>query len=269
MSGRKHKNRQRGQRREQPTELLRELSALQELLGSGEAGDIPLLDQVADKPRAGGSQGLETEPDKAPKTPTANTPVPESPQGGELPVLFAQVGGTTSEDSRAELSATERALLRPLQDLRKKAESEKPPSADTKPGAPPKGQEQQELFQTPPAPAAEENPFLPAHIRARLSSRQPDKTPTPVAAVASGDTTERRPQSSAEPVPLSKGASPPAEHPKPETGETALVGPPAPAESVDQRRQLVDRLVARQLPELERQLRARIEMMVDELEAQG
>ncbi|MFC6980460.1 hypothetical protein [Microbulbifer taiwanensis] len=131
-------------------------------------------------------------------------------------------------------------------------------------------EQQQELFDQPAAAPAVENPFLPAHIRARLTGGRVPKTedrPPEVPARESIIPEEA----------LDTGAGPETEEtpvPEPEPTEGLEVAEADPREETDtgtaerelQRQQLIDRLVAKQLPELERQLRARIEAMVDELE---
>ncbi|WP_308368280.1 MULTISPECIES: hypothetical protein [unclassified Microbulbifer] len=225
MSGRKNKNRkQRGQ----SAELLNELHSIRDLLGSDEIGDIPLLDQVAEP---------------APKPPQAapvpaRQPLQEPLDVSELPILFSPVDEELPEDYRAELGEAERELLRPLQDLPKKAEADKP---------------QGELFAAP-AAAPGENPFLPAHIRARLTGgRMPKAEPEPEA-----QPEQQEPQTA---------PAPEEDVPPPSPAAPAEPAANASREERDrQRQQLIDHLVAKQLPELERQLRERIARMVDELE---
>lgn len=284
MSGRKNKNRHRGHQRGQSNELLDELSSIRDLLGSEEIGDIPLLDQVA------------AAPEPARKTAPANhtssefhggpspllhrpRPLPEPLDESELPILFSPVDEELPEDIQPELNESDLALLRPLQDL---------PSGD---GLPAKersatpaayaGEQQQELFDAPAAPSPAENPFLPAHIRARLTG---GRVPGP----AAKETEHQEPAEAVSPAgPQATEAAAPQKSPREEapreqesyperpTTEPGTAAQPretgarqAQHERALQRQQLIDRLVAKQLPELERQLRARIELMVDELESQ-
>ncbi len=275
MSGRKNKNRQRGHQRGQSSELLDELHSLRDLLGTDDLGDIPLLDSVAEPGRP--------RPAAAPLTPTPGPSEQEPLDEIDLPILFSPVDEELPDDYRAELDESDRALLRPLQNLppagKEPSAPTKEPSAPTKepsalktqPSAlkeqPPaqKKEQQGELFGQPEASQVKENPFLPAHIRARLTGgrvpraeeqqqQEPraEESPPPEEALEAVQPVEE-----AVPRPTTDTEEAAA---GPETGETEL------SERELQRQQLIDRLVAKQLPELERQLRARIEQMVDELE---
>ncbi|WP_231759884.1 hypothetical protein [Microbulbifer elongatus] len=93
--------------------------------------------------------------------------------------------------------------------------------------------------QPPLARAASENPFLPPHIRARLTGGRIPK-PEPEPAVEAMDATE----------------------PQPDAEDTAVA---APEGEPGIREQLIEQLMAEQLPELERQLRANITALVDEI----
>lgn len=220
MSGRKKRNnKQRGQ----SAELLNELHSIRDLLGSNEVGDIPLLDQVA-----------EPAP-KPPRPAPVRQPLQEPLDESDLPILFSPVDEELPEDDYpAELGEAERELLRPLQDLPKKTEVDKP---------------QGELFAQPATPG--ENPFLPAHIRARLTGgRMPNAEPEPHVEIR-------------EPEPPKAPGEPASEAPAPAEDAASA----SREERERQRQQLIDHLVAKQLPELERQLRERIARMVDELEA--
>ncbi|WP_193166274.1 hypothetical protein [Microbulbifer hainanensis] len=256
MSGRKNKNKHRGPQRAPSTDLLDELNSIRDLLGSDELGDIPLLDQVA--------APATSEPPKMTAPAPQRQPVQEPLDESELPILFSPVDEELPEDYRAELNESELALLRPLQNLPAK-------QATAAPSKPKPEEQQQELFGE--SAASEENPFLPAHIRARLTGGRVPRDEPEVAAAP------------AEP-PAQRDTAPPAGDPEPATEapaeletETEILAEPPPEENAElpqdtphrrresQRQQLVDRLVAKQLPELERQLRARIERMIDELEA--
>jgi len=322
MSGRKKKNKHRShqdppshQQGAPSDDLLDELSNLRDLLGSDELGDIPLLDQVAAPARAAAAPAA---PATAPQQPR-----PEPLDESDLPILFSPVDEELPDDYRAELNESDRALLRPLQDL-----PATEPGANT--GAQPQTaaprEQQQELFAGPGDRPATENPFLPAHIRARLTGgRVPkhDEPPlAPAATASAAATADSAPHSPpAEALPATAGTSDSVDaaasegsaaaqgaetdgrsaarnmdtgnmdtgnidtgntdtrdtdtqataspHPEsaPQRGEGQQSEAGDQSERGMQRQLLVDRLVAKQLPELERQLRARIELMVDELEA--
>lgn len=307
MSGRKkHRRHQHGQ---PPSELLRELNSLRELLGSDMEADIPLLDQVAD---ASGDQTVHSKkqhaspqhtPDYAPKQP--QRPLTEM----DLPILFSPVDEEPLEDFDdypSALSDADRELLRPLQDLPRpeperkqpqppRVDSNRQPASQPTPRdvAPPRNAQQSAhqpetspdefqpgLFElepesppapavtgpTPPAPEVKsvpqvtakpaapqspgastspmtENPFLPPHIRARLTGgRIPRPESIPALAASAGSTEQRKPE-----------AAPASSH----TSNHKL--------SDDERERLIDQLVAEQLPELERQLRLGMTLMLDEL----
>ncbi|MFD1584751.1 hypothetical protein ACFR96_16365, partial [Microbulbifer halophilus] len=187
MSGRKNKNRHRrtapatrGQDRGQPTELLDELNSLRDLLGSDELGDIPLLDRVAEPapddtpPRRQPGQP----PERGPQPP-AQEPLDES----DLPILFSPVDEELPEDCKPELDEADRALLRPLQEL---------PTNANATGAGSQPEQQGELFsesgERP--PTTSENPFLPAHIRSRLTG---GRMPEPEAESAAAEEDESGP----------------------------------------------------------------------------
>lgn len=263
MSGRKNKSKQRGHQREQPSELLDELNSLRDLLGTDDIGDIPLLDRVAEPGRP--------RPAAAPLQPAPQPPKQAPLDEIDLPILFSPVDEELPDDYRAELNESDRALLRPLQDLPTAGEPKEPSPPPKEPSQEPPAstkEQQGELFGQPQANQVKENPFLPAHIRARLTGGrvpraeeqqqpEPEVEESPI------------PEESPEVVPPAEETAPQAlldaeedaAEPGDNEGETGL------PERELQRQQLIDRLVARQLPELERQLRARIEQMVDELEA--
>ncbi|WP_237054777.1 hypothetical protein [Microbulbifer sediminum] len=279
MSGRKNKNRQRGQRHQQqrrqagsgePRELLDELNSIRDLLGSEELGDIPLLDQVAEPPPSA--------PPASPDRPGPSRPRLQPLEDADLPTLFSPEDEDPVEEELAadpvapppaapgistELSAAERALLRPLEAL--PGEMGAHPARAGSTG----GEQQQELFGDPDSDTAGmENPFLPAHIRARLTggrvprSQETETMPGPAADAPSPEADS----------PISAGdpdgpADLEVEQSEAATGDAVPAPGPGnerPSRAM-QRQQLIEKLVARQLPELERQLRARIEVMVDEL----
>ncbi|WP_295800419.1 hypothetical protein [uncultured Microbulbifer sp.] len=288
MSGRK-KNRKHN-RGQPPHQLLDELSSLRDLLGSETEADIPLLDQVADPNSA-------NIPDRRPpqKPVSAQRPLEEA----DLPILFSPIDEEPVDDFTPQLSEADRELLRPLQNLPRKSlqpemadESElslatKPeqesatrePREEFQPGlfdAPVKAETRQEpapeavatakpASKATPAPtlAAGENPFLPPHIRARLTGGripkpEPEKKATPAPQerheALREENRDGNPQVTPEPELPQATASALAEDP---TGDER----PKPS----QRERLIEQLVAEQLPELERQLRANIIAVVDEI----
>ena len=293
MSGRKkHRKQHRGQA---PHQLLDELSSLRDLLGSDMEVDIPLLDQVA-----GSEPAAQTEPRPPQKPVISQRPLEEA----DLPILFSPIDEEPVDDFTPLLSEADRELLRPLQNLPRKPlssdnysdtgskpqpavqspsvnetaqEALQEPELETKPqdqpadaARGPREEFQPGLFDTPtkaakpeqkpvarkPAAAAiqtSENPFLPPHIRARLTGGRVPKSeiePLKVTAPAS-------PEDISEPVP----------EPVPEPLETVASTPPAAEEKpeLSPRELLIEQLVADQLPELERQLRANIIAMVNEI----
>ena len=271
MSGRKNKNRK---------ELLDELSSIRDLLGSEELGDIPLLDQVAAAPKPAQQASLanraSTDFHRAP-SPLLHKPRPLEPlDESELPILFSPVDEELPEDIQPELNESDLALLRPLQDL---PSGDGLPATEKSTAAPvPAGEQQRELFDPPADPSPVENPFLPAHIRARLTGGRVPSSATketqPVEPQETGVPAEQQPAST-EVATTPQAAPEPETHleqPRAESGAAAQPGrtetSQTQSERALQRQQLIDRLVAKQLPELERQLRARIELMVDELESQ-
>lgn len=290
MAGKKHKHRQRQQQRGNSSELLDELSSLRDLLGTDDLGDIPILDQVAEPAPA-------TAPRQAKATPPERQPVQEPLDESDLPILFSPVDEELPEDISPELNEADRALLRPLQDLPSPTAAETAVTVDSKPRLQP-AEQQSDLFD-PPAPKPAENPFLPAHIRARLTGGRVPRDPEPAEEAPSPsakiDTeVELQPESPLEPQEseheqetavtdalqemeqeaasrLAEGALPTAAEASAASTADAPVEEEQTAERAReralQRQKLVDRLVASQLPELERQLRARIELMIDELEA--
>ncbi|WP_288132775.1 hypothetical protein [Microbulbifer sp.] len=100
--------------------------------------------------------------------------------------------------------------------------------------------------------AASENPFLPPHIRARLTGGKIPRTePEP---------TETLEKAAPEGVPSSTAAEPEPGTPEESEDDTRL--------SKEERQALIDQLMAEQLPELERHLRLSITLMIDGLYSQ-
>ncbi|WP_105103665.1 hypothetical protein [Microbulbifer pacificus] len=285
MSGRK-KNR-RHQHGQPPHELLRELNSLRELLGNDMDADIPLLDQVAEsssdqkannaQPHRSSQRAPNHSSNYAPRPP--QRPLTEV----DLPILFSPVDEEPVDDFDEyvpELSEADRELLRPLQDLpRPPAVEPTPAIGASQPSTPvdahrsesPRGEYQPELFEpeseTLPAPAVPrktaatnpappptvqlqanlttgktpmtDNPFLPPHIRARLTGGKiPRPEPTPPQVPIASPVTQARPEAA-------------------QANSHRL--------SEAEREQLLEQLVAEQLPELERQLRRGITLVLDEL----
>ncbi|HEY8569532.1 hypothetical protein [Microbulbifer sp.] len=288
MSGRK-KNR-RHQNGQPPHDLLRELSSLRELLGSDMEADIPLLDQVAEPTsdqKANNTQQHVTPPrvpDYAPKSP--QRPLSEI----DLPILFSPIDEDPLDDFddySTELSEADLKLLRPLQDLprpapepvsqentqrlatlreefqpelfdidpeqvpERQADPEfieparaEPAAKPAKPATPPATRTSAQIPSSPRSPkvttvSMTENPFLPPHIRARLTGGKiPRPDPIPAVAPAAHYTAPAKPEAAA--------------------GTNRKL-------SNEERERLLEQLVAEQLPELERQLRLSISMMLDEL----
>ncbi|AMX03059.1 hypothetical protein [Microbulbifer thermotolerans] len=284
MSRRKNKYKQRGHQPGPSSELLDELNTLRDLLGSDELGDIPLLDQVAGPVPS--RQSAARTPKPQPLRPASRRPLEEI----DLPILFSPVDEELPDDGKPELNESELELLRPLQNLRPESgapltESSTAPAAAAPreredPPSPPAAhlqkqsaagdaaqsaeeQGQGELFVQTKTPS-KENPFLPAHIRARLTGGRVPKTVEPTPEAPATATSPAEEVSAESTGPKANAAAEPQEPAPllPQAGKDAQ-----PADKEIQRKQLVDRLVAKQLPELERQLRARIEKMLDELEA--
>lgn len=278
MAGKKHKHKQRRQQQGNSNELLSELSSLRDLLGTDDLGDIPLLDQVA-----------EPAPAYSPRqAPPAYQPVQEPLDESDLPVLFSPVDEELPEDISPELNEADRALLRPLEDLPSSPAVEKAVTVDN--SAKHKPAEQQTDLFDPPAPKSAENPFLPAHIRARLTGGKVPRDPEPTQQPAEAEDLQPEPALSPSPTTATTESEQEEEAAVAEAlreleqevaGGAAIdshlddepqspqptQASPAELESAQRRQKLIDRLVASQLPELERQLRARIELMLDELEA--
>ncbi|MCQ3827923.1 hypothetical protein HXX02_00540 [Microbulbifer elongatus] len=236
--------------------------------------------------------------------PQVHAPLAPPPplEEADLPILFSPIDEELTDEFAPTLSDADRELLRPLQNLPRPEEApaatlapadQAPHPADAETSVPPRAEFQPGLFDAPraldkatppqenrqdlpapsesphasssgktqppqenaPAPAtsagekthttapalaraASENPFLPPHIRARLTGgRIPKPETTPPAP---------EPQSHVEP---------PADD-TPETGAE---------EAPDIRAQLIEQLMAEQLPELEQQLRANITALVYEI----
>ncbi|WP_299591528.1 hypothetical protein [uncultured Microbulbifer sp.] len=230
---------------------------------------------------------------------------PRPLQESDLPILFSPVDEEPAEEYTPVLSDADRELLRPLQNLpreqqapepqqnvaeKERQQEQAPLPEEFQPGlfdapkktvqepaqpasvepAKVKAPEQPEKQPSVPAASAHkplptaltENPFLPPHIRARLTGGKvprtqeqehakepeqkipqanqptPDQVPTPAEPSVDGETADL------------KGAV---------REETSAVQEPS------ARDRLIEQLVAEQLPELERQLRANIIALVDEI----
>ncbi|AWF80239.1 hypothetical protein BTJ40_05115 [Microbulbifer sp. A4B17] len=292
MSGKKNKHKHRGQQRKQPSEFLDELNSLHNLLVTDENNEeIPVLSQVA-------KQGNPVTPEP-PTLPTiADIPKPSgtpatsefedidtSLEDIDLPILFSPVEEEMLAQQSLSLAESDLALLRPLQELAVEDEEpqasaetgqieEKPAedkpvetpleqnSRETKAEVFPEAQPEREP-EPQPEPQAE-NPFLPNHIRSRLTGGRPlpveentQVTEAPVPPEAEAPTTVA-------PAPEVKKE---AELPSTEAqaAEEDPAADPEPSAKERQRQELIEQLVAQQIAKLEPRLRARIEQVVDEL----
>jgi len=268
MSGRKNKQKQRGQPRKQPSELLNELNSLHDLLNSDDLDEIPLLNQLASpnsqrtpepsqveiptlsaEPVVMSSPAITEAQQQPARTKEEDEEVPTD--AADLPILFSPVEELAPTESEIQLAESDLALLRPLQKLPATESGSRLAEPEATMDGTPKASEDTPLETS--APAAD-NPFLPAHIRARLTGGK----------VPAGESLDNP---KTEPVDTTSAT----------TRTQALVmaqamsereGPAdklEPSEKERQRQALVEQLVAQQLPELERQLRAQIEKVVDEL----
>ncbi|GAA5524955.1 hypothetical protein Maes01_01515 [Microbulbifer aestuariivivens] len=262
MAGKKHKHRQRPQQRGGSSDLLDELNSLRDLLGTDDLSDIPLLDQVAQPGPKAPHQAMANRPGAS--QPGAIQPAAkQQPLDADgLPILFSPVDAGLAEGFHSDLNAADGDLLGGLQDLPTTATLAKAVTVDSKP-VPAGAEQQSDLFDAPALDPAE-NPFLPAHIRARLTGgRVPRGSQLNEGSTLQSATIDTR-----------RELTPSTQLPSKEGPETEQAGADQARqtespdrERAQQRQKLVDRLVASQLPELERRLRARIEMMIDELEA--
>ncbi|WP_226646188.1 hypothetical protein [Microbulbifer variabilis] len=278
MSGRKNKHKQRGQPRKQSSELLDELNSLHDLLNSDDLDAIPLLNQIAGpaKPQAQKTTSLADIPllSVEPKSPTPPTMEDDSEEEfleqEDLPILFSPVDETLTGEHKVQLAESDLALLRPLQDLPGKTaepqakapmvelldESDDQPGNDTQLDSghtEPNTTDAAETSEERLAPAPE-NPFLPAHIRSRLTGgRIPaiaePAQPKPKAIETASAGTRTQALVMAQAIAEREGPTEKLE----------------PSEKDRQRSDLIEELVAQQLPQLEKQLRAQIEKVVDDL----
>lgn len=126
-----------------------------------------------------------------------------------------------------------------------------------------------------PSPQSSENPFLPPHIRARLTGGRVPRAEAEPSTLASSENSaslaDKEPeaelaQATGEPASNETGSS------ETGTGETGINESAAseqqPAQ-LSERDLLIEQLVAEQLPELERQLRINITELVDEIYNKG
>ncbi|WP_444938509.1 hypothetical protein [Microbulbifer sp. JMSA002] len=284
MSGRKNKHKQRGQPRKPSSELLDELNSLHDLLNSDDLDEIPLLNQVAgqatgkDEPKTLTAAPptepplLSTEPEAPPHSPMDDSLEEELLQQEDLPILFSPIEETLGEEHKVQLAESDLALLRPLQNLPDKTTAE--PQVQTSQEASVHDDDEQsgnnaqsnsegtdtdrttatETATEAPVPAPD-NPFLPAHIRSRLTGgripsheRQPQTKPETIETASAGTRTQALVMAQA----IAEKEGP--------------VEKLEPSEKERQRNDLIEELVAQQLPQLEKQLRAQIEKVVDELE---
>ncbi|MCH9691065.1 MAG: hypothetical protein K0U59_03195 [Gammaproteobacteria bacterium] len=217
MSGRrKHAKKQRGQ---SSTALLSELNSILDLLDIDTTADIPLLDRVAEE-------------DSAVKTDLY--PFDSAAAGYDLSSLLLSVDKQLMDVLKSEIGQAQLNVQPVSQDS---SSIEEDSDIDrTQDQA-----EKQSMTVQPPSPG--DNPFLPPHIRARLTGGQLPKS-----------TVSSQQQAMEEEVStLSQGAE----------SMAAIAG----KNKNTRRQQLVEQLVAEQLPELERKLRANILLMLDELDS--
>ncbi|WHI48410.1 hypothetical protein [Microbulbifer sp. VAAF005] len=292
MSGKKNKHKQRGQQRKQPSEFLDELNSLHNLLVTDENNEeIPVLSQVA-------KQGNPVTPEP-PTLPTiadiakpGGTPatsefedIDTSLEDIDLPILFSPVEEEMLAQQSLSLAESDLALLRPLQELA--VEDEEPQaSAETgqieeepvedKPVETPLEQISRETkvedfpeaeLEKEPEPQPEpraENPFLPNHIRSRLTGGRPLPVEENTQVTEATVPPETEAPATVAPAPEVKEE---AELPSTEAqaAEEDPAADPEPSAKERQRQELIEQLVAQQLPKLERRLRAQIEHVVDEL----
>ncbi|WP_444888247.1 hypothetical protein [Microbulbifer sp. JMSA008] len=278
MSGRKNKHKQRGQPRKPSSELLDELNSLHDLLNSDDLDEIPLLNQVAgqvtgkDEPKTL-TAAPPTEPPLLSTEPEAPPPSPmDDALEEDLPILFSPIEETLGEEHKVQLAESDLALLRPLQNLPGKTTAEPQVQAsqeasdhdhDDQPGNNAQSNsEGTDIDRTTatdtateaPVPAPD-NPFLPAHIRSRLTGgripaheEKAQKKPEAIETASAGTRTQALVMAQA----IAEKEGP--------------VEKLEPSEKERQRNDLIEELVAQQLPQLEKQLRAQIEKVVDELE---
>lgn len=295
MSGRK-KNRKH-HRGQPPHELLNELNSLRELLGSEEAeADIPLLDQVADTSTA------EVQPPHQPTQPPrpleeADLPILFSPVDEEPEEEFAVELSDADRKLLRPLQTLPRTPepTQPLRERNLRAEAdeadreeprqspaqqsiENPPQQAVEPPAP-RQEFQPELFgedtgqadataatlpltQAEQRAAASENPFLPPHIRARLTGGKiPRSGPEQKASEEREEreslesSTDNAVTETVKPAPDARASA--AEQLESTEDNTRL--------NKEEREALIEQLMAEQLPELEQQLRLSITIMVEGL----
>ncbi|MCO1333731.1 hypothetical protein MO867_05185 [Microbulbifer sp. OS29] len=281
MSGRKNKHKHRGQQRKQPSELLDDLNSLHELLITDEDDEIPVLNQVA-------SQGEPEEPPISPTAEPSTAPTSDTTEDTQaledevdLPILFSPVEEEMLAQQSMSLAESDLALLRPLQELA--VESDEP--ADTydteQTQAAPKSEQSEVPANSPQASKSEplpatanlpttadraepearvENPFLPDHIRSRLTGGRLPKRQSAETLSRSHATSEAIEKTTASNTRTKALVMAQAMAEK--DGSSAEAEPSV---KERQRHDLIEQLVAQQLPDLERQLRAQIEKVVDEL----
>ncbi|MBN8430894.1 hypothetical protein JF535_08510 [Microbulbifer salipaludis] len=303
MSGRKKNRKHRhGQ---PPGELLSELNSLRDLLGSDMEADIPLLDQVAapakevdgkpESPHGNQPAPVSPRPLQEADLPILFSPVDEEPVEEYTPLLsetdrellrplqnlprHEPPAESADQPEAAELSDQKPAP--PSQESAKEefqpglfdaprkpapAPQKAEPVADSKPAADTRSETatQQTATRQPtarpaasahkPLPAAlTENPFLPPHIRARLTGGRVPRAEAESSGTAPEESIAKPAAPAAPKAPASDDAA----------ADTSPGEDTAPVPSARER--LIEQLMAEQLPELERQLRANITLMVNEI----
>lgn len=211
MSGRrKHAKKQRGQ---SSTALLSELNSILDLLDIDTTADIPLLDRVAEEGSA---------------VKTDLYPFDSAAAGYDLSSLLLSVDKQLMDVLKSEIGQAQLNVQPVSQDSSSIEEDSDVDRA-------------QDQAEKPPSPG--DNPFLPPHIRARLTGGQLPKSTV----------TSQQQATEEEVSTLPQGAE----------SMEAIAG----KNKNTRRQQLVEQLVAEQLPELERKLRASISLMLDELDS--
>ncbi|WP_444912250.1 hypothetical protein [Microbulbifer sp. PAAF003] len=296
MSGKKNKHKHRGQQRKQPSEFLDELNSLHNLLVTDENNEeIPVLSQVAKQgnPVTPEPPTLPTIDDIAKPSGTPATSefedIDTSLEDIDLPILFSPVEEEMLAQQSLSLAESDLALLRPLQEL---AVEDEEPQASAETGQIDEEPVEEKPVETPleqisresktedfpeaeperqPEPQPEpraENPFLPNHIRSRLTGGRPlpaeENTQVTEAPVPPAPEVEAEAPTTVAPAPEAKKE---VELPSTEAqaAEEDPAADPEPSAKERQRQELIEQLVAQQLPKLERRLRAQIEHVVDEL----
>ncbi|WP_444932052.1 hypothetical protein ACJJIF_09900 [Microbulbifer sp. SSSA002] len=227
---------------------LAEIEAVQEAV-EVPAEDSPSLNSTENYSAAQPEQEPEPSPQATAEQPSAEQKQVEVPAEESSPLSSSAENRSAAEpeqkpEPQAQAAAEQRQVEIPVEKkpALSRAESGSSAEPNRKPAPKPRGRT--------------ENPFLPDHIRARLTGGRPlpNKTDTGIA-------------STVQPKTEAPGAGE-----KTATANSQLQphkGLPSAAPELSakerQRQDLIEQLVAQQLPKLERRLRAQIEQVVDEL----